>query len=41
LGGVKIYPRRWFGFGFAYRRHMNQRMTVTSIRRTSIFRFSK
>jgi hypothetical protein len=24
LGGVKIYPRRWFGFGFAYRRHMNQ-----------------
>ena len=24
VGGVKIYPRRWFGFGFAYRRHMNQ-----------------
>jgi hypothetical protein len=24
LGGVKIYPRRWFGFGIAYRRHMNQ-----------------
>jgi hypothetical protein len=24
LGGVKIYPRRWFGFGVAYRRHMNQ-----------------
>jgi hypothetical protein len=24
LGGVKIYPRRWFGFGLAYRRHMNQ-----------------
>jgi K319L-like, PKD domain len=24
LGGVKIYPRRWFGFGFAYRRHLNQ-----------------
>ncbi len=24
IGGVKIYPRRWFGFGGAYRRHMNQ-----------------
>jgi hypothetical protein len=24
LGGIKIYPRRWFGFGFAYRRHLNQ-----------------
>ncbi|HEX6717193.1 MAG TPA: Ig-like domain-containing protein, partial [Pyrinomonadaceae bacterium] len=24
LGGVKIYPRRWFGIGLAYRRHMNQ-----------------
>jgi hypothetical protein len=24
LGGIKIYPRRWFGLGFAYRRHMNQ-----------------
>ncbi len=24
LGGIKIYPRRWFGVGFAYRRHMNQ-----------------
>jgi len=24
LGGFKIYPRRWFGFGFAYRRHLNQ-----------------
>ncbi|HSK63768.1 MAG TPA: hypothetical protein VK893_08010 [Pyrinomonadaceae bacterium] len=24
IGGVKIYPRRWFGFGFAYRRHLNQ-----------------
>ncbi|HEX6045957.1 MAG TPA: hypothetical protein VFZ22_15800, partial [Pyrinomonadaceae bacterium] len=24
LAGVKIYPRRWFGFGFAYRRHLNQ-----------------
>jgi len=24
LGGIKIYPRRWFGFGLAYRRHMNQ-----------------
>jgi hypothetical protein len=23
LGGVKIYPRRWFGFGLAYRRHLN------------------
>jgi hypothetical protein len=23
LGGVKIYPRRWFGFGIAYRRHLN------------------
>jgi hypothetical protein len=23
LAGVKIYPRRWFGFGFAYRRHLN------------------
>ncbi|MDT4896333.1 MAG: hypothetical protein QOH25_1410 [Acidobacteriota bacterium] len=24
LGGVKIYPRRWFGFGLAYRIHLNQ-----------------
>jgi hypothetical protein len=24
IGGVKIYPRRWFGFGFAFRRHLNQ-----------------
>ncbi|MFN2530435.1 MAG: Ig-like domain-containing protein [Pyrinomonadaceae bacterium] len=24
LGGVKIYPRRWWGFGVAYRRQMNQ-----------------
>src|SRR4029079_11546678 len=23
LGGVKIYPRRWFGFGLAFRRHLN------------------
>ena len=24
IGGFKVYPRRWFGFGFAYRRHLNQ-----------------
>ena len=24
IGGVKIYPRRWFGLGAAYRRHLNQ-----------------
>src|SRR6201991_4661090 len=24
LGGIKIYPRRWFGFGVAYRKHLNQ-----------------
>ena len=24
LGGVKIYPARWWGFGVAYRRHLNQ-----------------
>jgi hypothetical protein len=24
LAGVKIYPRRWFGMGFAYRYHANQ-----------------
>ena len=24
LGGIKIYPRRWWGIGAAYRRHMNQ-----------------
>ncbi len=23
LGGIKIYPARWWGFGFAYRRHLN------------------
>jgi hypothetical protein len=23
LGGVKIYPARWWGFGLAYRRHLN------------------
>ena len=24
LAGVKIYPRRWMGFGLAYRMHINQ-----------------
>jgi hypothetical protein len=24
LGGVRIYPARWWGLGAAYRRHMNQ-----------------
>lgn len=24
LAGVKIYPRRWFGIGLAWRRHLNQ-----------------
>ena len=24
LGGIKIYPARWWGIGAAYRRHMNQ-----------------
>lgn len=24
LGGVRIYPARWWGLGVAYRRHMNQ-----------------
>jgi hypothetical protein len=24
LAGVKIYPRRWFGIGLAYRRHLNE-----------------
>jgi hypothetical protein len=24
LGGFRIFPKRWFGLGFAYRRHMNQ-----------------
>ena len=24
IGGIRIFPRRWFGFSFAYRRHMNQ-----------------
>jgi PKD-like domain/PKD domain len=24
LGGAKIYPKRWFGFGFWYRRQLNQ-----------------
>ena len=24
LGGVRIYPARWWGIGLAYRRHMNQ-----------------
>ena len=24
LGGIKIFPARWWGFGLAYRRHMNQ-----------------
>ncbi len=23
LGGIRIYPRRWFGFGAAYRLHVN------------------
>lgn len=23
LAGFKVYPRRWFGFGIAYRRHLN------------------
>jgi hypothetical protein len=24
IAGVKLYPRRWFGIGLAYRRHLNQ-----------------
>ena len=24
LAGFRVYPRRWFGFGFAYRANMNQ-----------------
>jgi len=24
VGGVRIFPARWWGFGVAYRRHMNQ-----------------
>jgi len=24
IAGLKIYPRRWFGIGLAYRRHLNQ-----------------
>ena len=24
LGGIKIYPRRWWGVGAAYRRHLNE-----------------
>jgi hypothetical protein len=24
LGGIRIFPRRWWGIGIAYRRHMNQ-----------------
>lgn len=24
LGGFRIFPKRWMGFSFAYRRHMNQ-----------------
>jgi hypothetical protein len=24
IGGVKFYPARWWGFGAAYRRHLNQ-----------------
>jgi hypothetical protein len=24
IGGIKIYPARWWGIGAAYRRHMNQ-----------------
>lgn len=24
LGGFRVFPRRWLGFSFAYRRHMNQ-----------------
>jgi len=24
LGGIRIFPARWWGLGFAYRRHMNQ-----------------
>jgi len=24
IGGVKIFPKRWWGFGVAYRRHLNE-----------------
>ncbi|HKO95375.1 MAG TPA: hypothetical protein VJU86_00170 [Pyrinomonadaceae bacterium] len=24
IGGIRIFPRRWFGFSAAYRRHLNQ-----------------
>lgn len=27
LGGAKIYPKRWFGFGFWYRRQLNEQDT--------------
>jgi len=24
IGGFRVFPKRWYGFSFAYRRHMNQ-----------------
>jgi len=32
LAGVRIYPRRWFGFGFAYRYHANSQDDVDNAR---------
>jgi hypothetical protein len=40
LGGFRIFPKRWFGFSFAYRRHMNQqdegRMEDTTFSGTAV-----
>ncbi|MBX7169675.1 MAG: hypothetical protein K1X72_01885 [Pyrinomonadaceae bacterium] len=38
LAGVRIYPKRWFGFGFAYRYHANQQEAGDSVFNSSIFR---
>ena len=42
LGGIKIYPRRWFGFGLAYRQTPESAgRRITSIRLTSISVYSR
>ena len=38
LAGFRIYPKRWFGFGFAYRYNANQQEAGDSVFNSNVFR---
>lgn len=38
IGGFRIYPKRWFGMGFAYRYHANQQEAGDSTFNSNVFR---